>query len=248
MVRQAQIHNRAFARVMTNEASTLVDSDADNKALDADAALQALGGDHVGFGYLTTTIIVRDPDRQQADNKARAVEQIVSNLGFTCIRESANAVEAWLGSLPGHVYANVRQPLVHTLNLAHLMPLSAVWAGPKRNNHLDGPPLFYADTSGATPFRFCSHVGDVGHMLVVGPTGAGKSVLLALIALQFRRYAGSQVYIFDKGLSSMLRVGDGWRTSRVGVRQGAGIPAIAQHRRSCHAQLGRRVDRGTAGS
>ena len=117
-----------------------------------------------------------------------------------------NAVEAWLGSLPGHVYANVRQPLVHTLNLAHLMPLSSVWAGPARNAHLDGPPLLYAETSGSTPFRLSTHVGDVGHMLIVGPTGAGKSVLLALLALQFRRYPAAQVYIFDKGCSARAAV------------------------------------------
>ncbi len=152
--------------------------------------------------YLTTTVTVSDVDRGAAENKVRIVERIVNGLGFTCIRESVNAVEAWLGSLPGHVYANVRQPLVHTLNLAHLMPLSAVWAGPVRNVHLDGPPLLYAVTRGATPFRLSTHIGDVGHMLIVGPTGAGKSVLLALLALQFRRYAGSQVYIFDKGLSA----------------------------------------------
>ncbi len=35
---------------MTNEASVLIDSDAANKALDADAALQELGTDHVGVG------------------------------------------------------------------------------------------------------------------------------------------------------------------------------------------------------
>jgi len=35
--------------VLTNETSPLVDNDADNKAVDADAALQALGGDHVGL-------------------------------------------------------------------------------------------------------------------------------------------------------------------------------------------------------
>lgn len=192
--------------VLTNEAAPLVDSDADNKALDADAALQALGGDHVGFGYLTTTITVWDEDREAAEEKARAVERIVNGLGFTCMRETVNAVEAWLGSLPGHVYANIRQPLVHTLNLAHLMPLSAVWAGPARNAHLDGPPLLYAETSGSTPFRLSTHVGDVGHMLIVGPTGAGKSVLLSLIALQFRRYAGSQVHIFDKGNSARAAV------------------------------------------
>ncbi|RRH93273.1 conjugal transfer protein TrbE [Mesorhizobium tamadayense] len=194
--------------VVTNEPVPLVDSDADNKALDADEALQALGGDHVGFGYLTTTVTVWDEDRQAAAEKLRAVERIINGLGFTAIRESVNAVEAWLGSLPGHVYANVRQPLIHTLNLAHLMPLSSVWAGPAANEHLakvtqrEAPPLLFAETSGSTPFRLSTHVDDVGHMLIVGPTGAGKSVLLALIALQFRRYAGAQVYVFDKGNSA----------------------------------------------
>ena len=192
--------------VMYNQPAQLLDSDADNKVLDSDLALQALGGDHVAFGYLTTTITVSDTDRAAAEDKVRTLERIINGLGFTCIRESVNAVEAWLSSLPGQTYANVRQPLVHTLNLSHLIPLSCVWAGTVRNTHLDGPPLLYAETSGATPFRLTTHVGDVGHMLIVGPTGAGKSVLLALIAMQFRRYTDSQVFIFDKGFSARAAV------------------------------------------
>ncbi len=53
-------------------------------------------------------------------------------------------------------------------------------------------------TDGATPFRLSTHVGDVGHTLVVGPTGAGKSVLLATLAAQWLRYENAQVFIFDK--------------------------------------------------
>lgn len=192
--------------VMYNQPAQLTDSDADNKVADADQALQALGADHVAFGYLTTTITVADRDPAVADEKVRAVERVVNGLGFTAKRERMNAVEAWLSSLPGHVYANVRQPLVHTLNLAHLMPLSSVWAGPVRNAHLGGPPLLFAESRGATPFRLSTHVADVGHMLVVGPTGAGKSVLLALIALQFRRYPGARIYMFDKGWSARAAV------------------------------------------
>jgi type IV secretion system protein VirB4 len=192
--------------VMYNQPVQLMDSDADNKMVDADLALQALGGDHVAFGHLTTTITVMDADRKRVEDKVRAVERVVNGLGFTCIRETLNAVEAWLSSLPGQVYANVRQPLVHTLNLAHLMPLSSVWAGPARNDHLNGPALLQARTSGSTPFRLSTHVGDVGHMMIAGPTGAGKSVLLGLIALQFRRYPDSQIYIFDKGLSARAAV------------------------------------------
>ncbi|UUY00640.1 conjugal transfer protein TrbE [Sphingomonas sp. J315] len=216
--------------VIYNQPVQLLDSDADNKVVDADLALQALGADHVAFGYLTTTITVADDDRARVEEKVRAVERIVNGLGFACIRESINAVEAWLSSLPGHAYANVRQPLVHTLNLAHLMPLSSVWAGPARNTHLGGPPLLYAETSGSTPFRLSTHVGDVGHMLIVGPTGAGKSVLLALLALQFRRYPDSQVYIFDKGFSAraaVLAMGGAHHALGLGSEDGEGGRAIA---------------------
>lgn len=185
--------------VMTNEASTLMDSDAANKAADADEALQELGADIAGWAYVTATDTVFDEDPRQADDKLRLIEKVLQGRDFTVMRESVNAVEAWLSSLPGHVYANVRQPPVSTLNLAHMLPLSAVWAGPERNEHLDGPPLFFARTQGSTPFRFSTHVGDVGHTLIVGPTGAGKSVLLALMSLQFRRYAGAQVFAFDFG-------------------------------------------------
>src|SRR3546814_14111794 len=102
--------------------------------------------------------------------------------------------------MPSNACANVGDPFVHTLNLPHLVPLSSAWAGPTRTAHVGAQPLVVAQTSGATPFRLSTHVGDVGHEIIVGPTGAGKSVLLALLALQFRRYPHAQVYIFDKGL------------------------------------------------
>lgn len=185
--------------VLTNEQSMLVDSDAANKAADADAALQDLGSDQVGEAYVTATVTVWDADPAIADEKLRLMEKVIQSRDFTAIIESVNAIEAWLGSIPGQTYANVRQPPISTLNLAHIIPLSAVWAGPVKDEHFDAAPLFYARTEGATPFRFSLHVGDVGHTMIVGPTGAGKSVLLALIALQFRRYRHSQVFAFDFG-------------------------------------------------
>lgn len=187
--------------VMTNEQSVLVDNDASNKAADADAALQELGADYAGYAWVTAAIVVWDEDATTADDKLRLCEKVIQARDFTCIVENLNAVDAWLGTLPGQLYANVRRPTISTLNLAHMMPASAVWAGPDRNRHLDGPPLLLAKTEGTTPFRLSLHVGDVGHTLVVGPTGAGKSVLLALLALQFRRYAGARILAFDFGRS-----------------------------------------------
>jgi type IV secretion system protein VirB4 len=210
--------------VMTNEASALVDTDAANKAADADLALQELGQDFAGQAYVTATVTVWDDDPRIAAEKLRLVEKVVQGRDFTAMPETINAVDAWLGSLPGHVYANVRKPPISTLNLAHMIPLSAVWAGPERDEHFAAPPLLFGKTEGSTPFRFSLHVGDVGHTLVVGPTGAGKSVLLALMALQFRRYAQAQVFAFDFGGSiraAALGMGGDWHDLGGGLTEGA---------------------------
>jgi len=217
--------------VMTNEASVLVDTDAANKAADADLALQELGADYAGMAYVTATVTVWDADPRAADEKLRLVEKVIQGRDFTAMAEGINAVDAWLGSLPGHVYANVRQPPISTLNLAHMIPLSAVWAGPERDEHFAAPPLLFGKTEGSTPFRLSLHVGDVGHTLIVGPTGAGKSVLLALMALQFRRYARAQVFAFDFGGSiraAALAMGGDWHDLGGDLSDGAATSVSLQ--------------------
>ncbi|SLK11865.1 conjugal transfer protein TrbE [Novosphingobium mathurense] len=221
--------------VMTNEASVLLDNDASNKAADADLALQELGADHAGMAYVTATVTVWDRDPAVAAEKLRLVEKVIQARDFTVITETVNALEAWLGSVPGHVYANVRTPPISTLNLAHLIPLSAIWAGPARDEHFGAPPLLYGKAQGSTPFRFSLHAGDVGHTLIVGPTGAGKSVLLALMALQFRRYANSQIFAFDFGGSiraAALAMGGDWQdlggTSQHDGTQGVDLQPLAR--------------------
>ncbi len=184
----------------------LHDNAAANHAADADAALQELGADAIGAGYATLTITVADEDENAAIEAVRQIQQVADGLGFVTQVETVNAIEAWLGSLPGSAYADVRRPILLTPSLAHLLPTSAVWAGPERNAHLGGPPLMLTATDGATPFRLDLHAGDVGHTMIVGPTGAGKSVLLATLVAQWRRYPGAQVYLFDKGRSARAAI------------------------------------------
>src|SRR3546814_8413137 len=64
-------------RVMTNEALTLLDSDASNKAADADSALQELGADYAGMAYVTATVTVWDRDPAVAAEKLRLVEKVI---------------------------------------------------------------------------------------------------------------------------------------------------------------------------
>jgi len=205
---------------ITKEEIPLLDTDAAGKTEECDGALAALGADACAYGYLTLTVTVLDPDPAPAAEKARAVEAALNAQGLVARVEDLNAVEAWLGSLPGEPYADVRRPLVSTLNLADLLPVSAVWAGPSSDACLHGPPLAVARTTGSTPFRLVLHVGDVGHAMVVGPTGAGKSAFLAFLALQWFRYPGARVVFLDKGRSARaatLAAGGVWRALEPGA-------------------------------
>ncbi len=193
---------RLLMEMLSREESALINTDALNKAADADAALTELAEESVGFGYFTPVVMVWDQDRELAAEKLALVKCEIDGLGFVSKEESFNATDAWLSSLPGHNFRNVRRPIVSSLNLTHMLPLSAVWAGERRNQHLDAPALLVGETQGATPFYLNLHTGDVGHTMVVGPTGAGKSTLLALIAAQFLRYDQAKVVIFDKGSSA----------------------------------------------
>jgi type IV secretion system protein VirB4 len=186
---------------ITKQESKLEDSDSLNKAEDVDDALQELGGDHCSFGDFTLTVTIWDENEQTATEMARDVQQVVDGIGLVSEIEDFNAVQAWMGSLPGNAYADVRRPLISSLNVCDLVPLSAVWSGPARCAHLNGPPLLVTRTKGSTPFRLSLHQGDVGHTIIAGPTGAGKSTLLNLLTCQWLRYPGARVYIFDKGAS-----------------------------------------------
>lgn len=205
---------------ITKEEVPLLDTDAAAKTEECDGALEALGAEACAFGYLTLTVAILDPDPAVAAEKARAVEATLNAQGLIARVEDLNAVEAWLGSLPGEPYADVRRPLVSTLNLADLLPVSTAWAGPSADACLAGPPLAVARTTGATPFRLVLHVGDVGHAMVVGPTGSGKSALLSFLAMQWFRYPGARVVFFDKGRSARaatLAAGGVWRALEPGA-------------------------------
>lgn len=190
--------------VASQTESGLGESSAYRKSEDADNALQLLDEGLVSFGFFTATVSVWSPERKIADERINQVMSVINRAGFACVHETINAFEAWLSSIPGHLYANVRKPVVHTLNLAHMVPLSAIWNGPQENSHLKGPPHFIAKCRGNTLFKFASNVGDVGHMLIFGPTGAGKSTLLSFMAAQWLRYHNAQVFVFDKGCSSRV--------------------------------------------
>jgi type IV secretion system protein VirB4 len=222
---------RPFFDQLFQTQSRSIDQDAMLMVAETEDAIAQASSQLVAYGYYTPVIVIFDEKQDRLREKAEAVRRLIQAEGFGARIETLNATEAFLGSLPGNWYANIREPLINTRNLADLIPLNSIWSGaptaPCPFYPPGSPPLMQV-ASGSTPFRLNLHVDDVGHTLIFGPTGSGKSTLLALIAAQFRRYADAQIFVFDKGRSMQpLTLAVGGDHYEAGEGEGADTPALA---------------------
>jgi len=197
---------QTFAESTTGEVTQTRNHGAGVKEEDAINAAIEIETDIASLGYYTTCVMVWATDLETAKQYADTVRSVINSKGFTCKQETFNALEAFKSMMPGQVYANYRALPVMTNTLSHIVPLSSVWAGMRRNIHagnvtgVDLPHLICSTAEG-TPFYFNLNPSDVGHAAVWGPTGAGKSTFLNLLEMQFFKYPHSRVFVFDKDRS-----------------------------------------------
>ena len=211
---------RKSGMTLFTEMAMNVEIDKENKgALEMEAQASDIQGDialgEYVLGYYTSNLMVWDKKLEGAKLKARKLQQVVRSCGFSVKEETFNNTQAWLGMMPGNVYANIRRPLISTKNFSNIIPLSSAWQGLLQNDFTEetcgsSVPLCTCSTSYGTPFFLNLNVRDVGHTFVFGPTGAGKSTLLALLMASATKYEDANIVCIDKQLSSRaLMVGGG---------------------------------------
>ena len=190
------------------DAELFQDGNAGALGRDAAQGLTLSSSKEVRFGYYTSVVVLYGRNRRALDAKGRKVLKALRSAGLSARVDDFNATEAFLGTVPGLGRPNLNRPLLHTRNLSHLLPLTSPWPGERTNPcglfPEDSPPLMYVKTEGTTPFRLNLHDDDIGHTLIVGSTGAGKSVLVGELALQFLRYENAQTFVFDVGYAHYL--------------------------------------------
>ena len=155
-------------------------------------------------GKYTSTIVIFDKNSADLEDKAKAVADVISRCSMLGKIERHLCADAYFSAIPGIVRANIRKWYMKSDNFSDLLPSSSIWSGYKRNPSKyyakNNPVLFYAATSGNTPFRGCLHVEDEGHALIIGGRG---SKVMNFMAAQQCRYKNSNVIIFDSNHSTL---------------------------------------------
>ncbi len=186
------------AENITQKALAIQNTDAENKARQADAARQEIGEDIVAYLQYSAAVVVWDRDPDVANSRLADVRQVLEGRGFGTTWEKQHALAMWCATHPGNRVDGVRKTPQSSLTLAHLLPgLQAAWRGPDRDAHLNERPWFFVHTESRTLLRIVNHVQDNGLFKVIGPTRSGKSVLLGLMVAQWLNSPKKRAYVFD---------------------------------------------------
>ena len=177
----------------------------DQAAEDLEDALDKVSSGETGYGQYNTYMLVTG-EEGEADHMIRpAVRQLrnaVRTSGLELRRETVNFLPALLAMLPGHEDHDARAFEISAHAVTGLMPLRSIWRGEATNPSplmkAGTPALLRARSQTGELVNFNLHCGDIGHGLIFGPTGAGKSVLLGLLAAAWLRYPQAQVIYFDR--------------------------------------------------
>jgi len=179
-------------------ADVLVDDSATAVVRDLGAALTALTLQGRYFGQFTLTVVLYDRDPMALERSVGACLKAFAAHDAQVTDERYNLLNAWLAVLPGNAAYNVRSMHLLNANYADLALLFAQDAGRETNAHLGREALAVLDSTQGTPYALNLHVDDVGHTLVLGATGAGKSFCLNFLIAHLQRY-DPRTLIFDLG-------------------------------------------------
>jgi len=206
-----------FAATQTEELKEALDSLASNEFV--------LGDHHFSLQVLTDPCPgVIDGQRVEhlkaLNDRIALARELLTDTGFTVAREDLALEASFWAQLPGQFRLRPRKSPITSRNFAALAPLQNYPSGLAHANHW-GAATAVLMTEARSPYFFSLHASDpheqgggsrkdVGHTLLRGPTGSGKTVLIGFLISMLTRQGVTQVVIDrDRGLEVLVRALEG---------------------------------------
>jgi type IV secretion/conjugal transfer VirB4 family ATPase len=171
-------------------------------------ALERVGAEGLTFAMMATTVFIYADTRRDLKTKCDLVVQRLEDLGFNAVRERLNAGPAFASMLPGQWAMQSRYDLVSIENVADSCPIYTMGEGPRQHEYFSKsvyrravPQMAVFGNRYGGRVNFSSHVDQVGHMVIIAPTGSGKSTFVNFCLSQFQRYGKVNTFVFDRNRS-----------------------------------------------
>ena len=154
------------------------------------------------FGEHQLTIMLIADDLKSLSTSVEDLVYILNKLGIVGVREDLFMEQCFWSQLPGNFRYLCRQSYINTSKVGGYTSLYNFPAGKKDKNHW-GPAVTVFRTNNDTPYFFNFHIDDVGHTAIIGPYGAGKTVLLNFLLSESRKF-NNKLYFFDQMRASKV--------------------------------------------
>ena len=185
-------------RQNTGNQDNLVDDSKAAAVAELGNALTAMGIEGKNFGEFTLAVVVYDEDRLRVEHAVAECQKLFTQHDGLLYEERYNLLNAFFATVPGNKQFNLRKQWALNSNYADLSFLFTVDAGEQWNPHLEREYLAVLESTHSTPYYFNLHSGDVGHALMLGATGSGKSFSMSFTIQSIQKY-DPLTFIFDLG-------------------------------------------------
>ena len=188
----------AHVQETEGSAAAMVDTAAAAESDRLGDALVELETDGIAYGDLALTVALHGP-LSVTENLDGDIRRIFTSHDAKVIREGYGQLPAWFSRMPAQPRRRqCRSVFVSAGAVASMAPIFGPPVGTPRSGHLKKAALAILETQWRTPYYYDLFKGDVGHTLVLGATGAGKSFALNFLLVQALQY-DPRILILDLG-------------------------------------------------
>ena len=179
-------------------ASAMVDTAAEAESERLGDALVELETDGIAYGDFALTVALHGP-LSVTESLDGDIRRIFTSHDAKVIREGYGQLPAWFSRMPAQPRRRqCRSVFLSAGAVASMAPIFGPPVGTPRSGHLNKAALAVLETQWRTPYYYDLFKGDVGHTLVLGATGAGKSFTLNFLLVQALQY-DPRILILDLG-------------------------------------------------
>lgn len=178
---------------------------------EAEYALSTITNERRQYAWHSMVAVCYGDTKEECEDTVKEVSNVLNQMGFISVRERINLLPAFLSAIPGHWDIQPKRQLVSIINHADLAPVNTMKSGDEVNEWLSGQSgkrdeaMCAFNTRYSVPYLFNFHHGSLGHTLIIGPAGSGKTVFESLLVAMYQKYDPISI-TFDKDYSCQIPI------------------------------------------